>query len=167
MHTPDDIPKRARLYARKRRIEIVGKLGSGQDGWVGKSDEKTAIKFFERERAFRSERRAYERLAAHGINSIDGFDIPSLIHVDDLEMVIEMDIVQPPFILDFGKAHIDLRPDFTEDVMKEHEANQRELWGDDRWPQILSIVWQLERIGIYYLDTKPGNIAFAGQSLHD
>lgn len=167
MLDPDQIPVHARRYAKRRGITLVSKLGSGQDGWVGKSDEKTALKFFERQRPYRTEVRCYERLASHGIESIDGFDIPSVIRVDDLEMVIEMDIVQPPFILDFGKAHIDLRPDFSEHTMLEHQARQRELWdNDEQWAQIRSIVWQLESIGIYYLDTKPGNIAFAGQKLN-
>ncbi len=62
-------------------------------------------------------------------------------------MVIEMDVVNPPFILDFGKAYIDIRPDFPEELLREHEITQRDLWGD-QWQQVQSIVWQLERVGI-------------------
>ncbi len=164
MLTPDQLPRRVLLYARKRRIQIVDKLGSGQDGWVGKSDDRTAIKIFDRDKAFKNERRSYQRLAERGITSIDGFDIPTVFLYDEWEMAIEMEIVQPPFILDFGKAHVDFPPEYPEDIMLEHQANQQELWGD-RWPQVLSIVGQLERVGIYYLDTKPGNIAFPGQRL--
>ena len=50
---------------------------------------------------------------------------------DDELQVIEIEIVKPPYLLDFGKAHLDKRPDFPEETMAEWEEQLVELFGDD------------------------------------
>lgn len=80
-----------------------------------------------------------------------------MIDYDESLLVFQMDIVKPPYLLDFGKAYIDIPPDFSPEVLADNEDQQRDVWGD-RWSEVQSIVWQLKRIGIYYLDTKVGNI---------
>jgi hypothetical protein len=90
---------------------------------------------------------------------IDGFTVPKLVRSDDDRLVIEMGIVSPPFILDFGKAYREFRPSFPPEVWADWENQQREWWGEP-FQQVQSIHWQLERIGIHYTDPKPGNIMF-------
>jgi hypothetical protein len=43
--------------------------------------------------------------------------------------------------------------------MAEWEEQQIE-WFGDRWPEMRSALYALERIGIYYRDVRPGNIMF-------
>jgi hypothetical protein len=46
-------------------------------------------------------------------------------------MVLEMTIVQRPFVLDFaGAKHPREIPDFDEEIMGEHYAHLRELFDD-------------------------------------
>ena len=72
-----------------------------------------------------------------------------------------MSIVQPPYVLDFAKATIDVPPDFPEHVMAEREAYWADLF-DDRWPKVVEIMQVFERRhGVYLLDPKPANIAFS------
>jgi hypothetical protein len=51
--------------------------------------------------------------------------------------MVEMEIVQPPFVLDFAGAYLDRRPDFPEDVYAEWQAEKAEQFGDD-WPLVQS-----------------------------
>ena len=39
-------------------------------------------------------------------------------------------------------------------------VKQQVEWFGDRWPEICSALYDLDRIGIYYRDTRPGNIMF-------
>lgn len=68
-----------------------------------------------------------------------------------------MEIVKPPYLLDFGKAHLDQRPDFSEETMAEWEESLVELFGDDV-PRIKALLRKLTLFGIYYYDAKPANI---------
>ncbi len=91
---------------------------------------------------------------------MQGFAIPELIGHNDSLLVIEMRIVAPPFLLDFAKAYLDQRPDFSETTLAEWEDDCKERFGVGRWRTVRSLIWGLERYGIYYYDAKPGNIAF-------
>jgi len=93
------------------------------------------------------------------ISNIEGFAIPRLIDFDDDLLVVEMDVVSPPFLLDFAKAYLDGPPDFSPEVMADWEEQQME-WFGDRWPQVRSVLYSLERLAIYYRDVRPGNIMF-------
>lgn len=46
-----------------------------------------------------------------------------------------MDIVSPPFLLDFGKAYLDVPPDYSPEAIADWEAERREIFGD-RWVQV-------------------------------
>ena len=74
-----------------------------------------------------------------------------------------MDIVKPPFLLDFGKAYVDFPPDFTEEVLRDCEEQQRDIW-EDRWPEVQSIVWQLEQDRNLLLGYKEGEHHAARQA---
>ena len=83
--------------------------------------------------------------------------MPRLVEFDESLLVIEIDVVTPPYLLDFGKAHLDHKPDFSEEVLADWEESLVEYFGEDV-PLVKSALWQLRKFGIYYLDAKPGNI---------
>ena len=70
-----------------------------------------------------------------------------------------MGVVSPPFLLDFGKAYIDIRPPFEDNILSDARRDQEE-WFGDKLPLVESAMFQLELIGIYYSDIRPGNIMF-------
>ena len=88
-----------------------------------------------------------------------GFNIPELVGFEDELRVIEMTIVKRPFVLDFAGAHLDIRPEFPEDVWTDWEADKREQF-EGRWPAVQALLGEFEAIGIYLLDISPSNIAF-------
>jgi hypothetical protein len=116
------------------------------------------MKVFERAENFENELRCYEILADRGVREIYGYAIPRLLDSSRELLVIEMEIVEPPYILDFGKAYFKRQlPKFSAEVMRETREAQMELWGD-YWPEIRKILSRLESYGIYHTDPKPGNI---------
>jgi hypothetical protein len=117
----------------------------------------------EREHNYRLERESYQRLQAAGVTELRGFAVPELIDFDDELLVIEMTIVSPPFLLDFGKVHFDRRPEFSAETLADWRESMQELF-EDRWPEVRLLLAALERYGIYYLDAKPGNIMFGPSS---
>ena len=156
-----ELESRRQCYAESHSIAIdpEDRLGFGTDGAVWRTNRDTAVKVFEREENYCRERDSYQRLMEQEIISIDGFAVPRLNDCDDELLVVEMDIVSPPFVLDFGKCYLDIRPDFSPEVMADWEAEQREL-REERWPAVQSILGRLEQVGIYYQDVRPGNIMF-------
>ena len=80
---------------------------------------------------------------------------------DDALLCIEMEIVAPPFVLDFAGAYLDRRTDYPDDVMEEWQAEKLEQFGEERWKIVQNIMAHFARMGIYLADVKPGNITFA------
>ncbi len=73
-----------------------------------------------------------------------------------------MDVVRPPWLIDFGKAHLDHRVDFGPDATDLWKAQVSDLFGERAgavW-MIYHTLWRNYRID--YPDLKPGNIKFAG-----
>jgi hypothetical protein len=155
------LEERARRYGELAGIEIQFQrsLGSGTDGAVWKTDRGSAVKAFERQPNYRLEVECYKRLTAAGVSEINGFAVPRLISWDDDLWVIEIEIVTRPFILDFAKVYLDHPPDYSPEVLAEDEEKNREIF-EDRWPQVKSLLCELRRFGIWYMDPKPGNIMF-------
>jgi hypothetical protein len=108
---------------------------------------------------YQRERDIYLRLRNRGVGRILEFKVPKLWHFDDQLWVIEMEIVSPPFVLDFAGAYLDRPPDFPDDVMEEWRKEKREQFGD-RWAQVQDILREFRKMGIYLADVKPGNIMF-------
>lgn len=136
-------------------------LGFGQDGHVFLTHSNTAVKVLSRPENFRLELACYERLEENGVNAIGMFAVPKLRDFSEELLAIEMSLVEPPFIVDFGKVRLDKRPDYSDEVMADWRAEYAERWGGD-WPKIRSLIYSLEKYGIYYMDPKPGNIALPG-----
>jgi hypothetical protein len=157
MITPEELLRRAEAYAQNLGLHIERQLGFGVQRTVYSSDRRTAIKVHEREDAYRRERDAYLRLREHSVRSILEFAAPDLISFDDNLLILEITIVSPPFVLDFGGAYLDGKPEFPPGTLAEWEADKREQFGND-WPAARQVIAALERFGVYLVDVNPGNI---------
>ncbi|HUA67143.1 MAG TPA: hypothetical protein VMA13_01230 [Candidatus Saccharimonadales bacterium] len=153
-----------RAYAAGRQLQIAELLGAGKDGvvWVARSrtfPTRVAVKAHRFAELYLREKAVYQRLEAKGINCILGFNVPELLGFDDHLHVVEMTIVQRPFVLDFAGAHLDARPEFSAEIWADWEAEKREQF-EGRWPKVEKVLAAFEEHGIYLLDVSPGNIAF-------
>lgn len=160
----ENLIPRARLYAAGHQLEIAETLGSGKDGiiLVAKNKNKpgeSAVKVLKENEAYLREKRVYERLQAAGIRSVMGFNVPQFLGCDDDLRVIEITIVQRPFVLDFAGAHLDARPEFAAEIWSDWEVEKREQF-EWRWPTVEKILAAFEARGIYLLDVSPSNVAF-------
>jgi hypothetical protein len=158
----DSIVANARRYCHGRGIQLdeIGILGWGQDGTVWKTQVPTAVKVFHRKANYAVEKACYQRLEAMKLRSIGDVNLAQMICFDDELLVIELEIVTPPYLLDFGKAYIDQRSPYNQEQLLDYQNAVRELFGDD-YPRVLKItrlLWNLCRID--YVDAKPANICF-------
>lgn len=153
---------RAQAYAQSRGLgfDPKGTLGFGQDGSIWRTANRTAIKVFRRPQAYSTELACYERLRSHNVIRVGEFFIPGLIESDDNLLVIEMDIVSPPYLLDFGKCYPDRKPDFSPEVWQEWNDEHEARCGRDAGRSSAHAVWQLEKYGIYHIDPRPENVRF-------
>ena len=125
----------------------------------------TAIKSFVSAFAFEQELACYLRLLEHGVDNVLGHHVPQLIDWEDNLRVIEMTLVQPPFLLDFAGARLDYSPDFPPEVIEQWMADKRQEFGN-HWPDVLALLDSLtQRFGIYMLDVNPGNITFGDEDV--
>lgn len=130
---------------------------AGEDGTVWYTDRKSVVKAFHRFSNYDHERECYQRLEEAGIRQkILEFNIPKLINFSDQYWVIEMGTVFPPYILDFGKAHL-FDPQWPEHVLEEWNEKMVFWWGDDV-KRVRRAIYTLQRFGIWYYDAKPGNV---------
>ncbi|MEM7477033.1 MAG: hypothetical protein AAF483_18775 [Planctomycetota bacterium] len=82
-------------------------------------------------------------------------------------LVIEMTIVEPPYILDFGKVYFDDRkPDFSPEVLADYEAECAEWFGEN-WSVVQSALSSLESFGILYVDARPSNLDCTGLKISE
>lgn len=101
------------------RPKIVELLGSGEDGSVWRTSVNTAVKVFYRRKNYETELACYIRLSRwNDVTELSGFSVPTLVADNDELMLIEMGIVTPPWVLDFGKAYIDRPADYPEGVLE-------------------------------------------------
>ena len=156
-----ELTERAERYAQLSGIglELETPVGHGTDGSVWASSRLTAVKALYRRRNYDLELECYKRFQARQVVNLAGFTVPQLVAWDDVLLIIEMELVTPPYILDFGKVAIDRRPDFSAEVWADWDEQIAELF-ESRLPDVRRLLLALERHGIYYLDPKPGNIMF-------
>jgi hypothetical protein len=82
-----------------------------------------------------------------------------LIRADGELLVLEMTVVERPYLLDFAGAYLDeATPQFDDEVWETWEADKREKFGE-RWSEVKAVLAALEDYGIYMLDVNPGNVA--------
>lgn len=132
-------------------------LGEGTDGKVWLSSDRTAIKVFGHFDQFEREKECYSRLAAAHVAELHRYAVPQLIDFDGHLRVIEMTTVKAPYLLDFGKAYIDSKPDFTPEVWRDLYAQIHDIY-EDRYDEVMAVVRSLQRFGIFYYDVKPKNV---------
>lgn len=148
------------MYAKRHAIaiELADSLGFGQDGYVFPSNRGTAVKAFVRLGNYQNERDAYRRLAEQKVTAIGPFNVPSVVCVDDDLMIVEMFVVAPPYLLDFGKAYVDRTPPYPAETIAETMDEAKRLFDEQDWPLVEQAVLELKLIGIHYLDIKPANV---------
>jgi hypothetical protein len=139
-------------------VSLTKQIGFGYYGMVFKTDGDTAIKGFKHEELYRNELNVYLRLLERNLFQVQGCSIPRPLGNDDDLWCIEMEIVSPPFVLDFAGAHLNTPPGFPEDVMADWTAEKLEQYGDD-WPWVQAVMRELAGVGIFLADVKPGNIS--------
>jgi hypothetical protein len=154
----------AQIYAEQHQLELAETLGSGKDGIVlvaKRKDQpgKIGLKAFRSPAAYRREKGVYQRLQTLGVITVLGFNVPQLIGHDDALLLLEITIVDRPFVLDFAGAHLDARPYFPQEVWADWEAEKREQF-EEHWPTVQEVLGKFETLGIYLLDVSPGNIGF-------
>jgi hypothetical protein len=139
---------------------VLEALGAGAEGYVFSTPQYTAVKVFARPPKFERELAVYERLATHGVTHVEGFNVPKLVGYSRDLLVIEMTIVQPPYLLDFAQSELDFPLDFPEGHEEEWWQRLAELFGD-RLSAVRNLYETLiERYGIYYYDLAPRNVNF-------
>lgn len=155
------IHERANLYAVAVQIAIdPAAFDGGQDGSVWHTDRGSVIKTFERHENYAHELECYRRLTEAKIGwKIREFNVPAFIGHNDELLVIEMGVVFPPYILDFGKAYL-ADPGWEPHIIDEWNERMAEWWGDDE-KQVRLALFALRKYGIWYYDAKPGNVMLA------
>jgi hypothetical protein len=152
---------RAEEYARRRNLSIEKQLGGGIQGVVFSTHEGTAVKALIRPEFYTRERDVYLRLKQRGIDKIAGFNVPRVLDCHDELLVIEMQIVTPPYVVDFASCYLDSPPPYANDpeIMVPWEDAKREQF-EERWPTVKRVMSAFEAHGIYLSDIKRGNIEF-------
>jgi len=142
-------------------MRLERELGHGKDGTVYSTSAGTAVKVFVQPQPFRQELVCYERLTERQVFEVMGHSVPMFIRSDSALLIIEMSVVDRPFLLDFASAFLDFPPDFPNEVLEHWEAEKHELFGDD-WSKVLALMEVLkDKYDIYLFDVHPGNITFA------
>lgn len=153
---------RLQAYAIQRGAQLMERLGFGQDGLVYATDQESVLKCLRYERLYQNERNVYQRLAQLGSEEIAGFNVPKLINSDDALWIVEIQLVTPPFVLDFAGASLDqpsrIFAEMSEDDHLEWIESRVEMYGDE-WSLVETLLSQLRRHKIYLSDVKPGNIS--------
>jgi hypothetical protein len=149
--------ERASHYAKSRGMSVESKdlLGHGSDGSVWRSSTPTAVKALYYEKNYANELESYRRLKRAGVQQINGFFVPILEDSDDSLYIVEMSIVQPPYLLDFGKVYIDVPPPYHDDeqLMANAQAEWRE-WFGKHWVRVAGVLKLLQKYGSRYLQPK-------------
>tara|TARA_A100001391_G_scaffold181311_1_gene147173 strand:+ start:396 stop:899 length:504 start_codon:yes stop_codon:yes gene_type:complete len=156
-----DVTSSLLAYAKLRGISIdieSEPLGIGEDGKVWRTSRSTAAKAFYREKNYLRELDCYERLREFAATDVAGFAVPELIESSDELLVIEMGIVTPPRLLDFGKAYIDRPGPFTSDYLEEYLELCSQEYSEDDWDRVMEAYYELRSYQIYYYDLRPANI---------
>ena len=160
-----DFGERIQRYAQRFDVTVGSTLGSGHHGsvFVARSNSnkaRFAVKFCRDEPPYVRECRAYRILKERGVFDIEGFSIPQFLGSDEEFLAIQMTIVEPPFLLDFGSAYSrQSLPEFSEGIWAEwREQKQQEF--EERWPLVENALMVLRSFDIFMLDIHARNIVF-------
>ncbi|WP_437203265.1 hypothetical protein [Planctomicrobium sp. SH664] len=158
--TPENMKARMQSYCKRRDMQPGDKLGHGQDGNVYSTNRRTAVKVFKYDELFRRELQVYQRLTERQVFQVEGFAVPRLLGSNAELHVIEMEVVQPPFVVDFAGAYLDRPPDFySQEDLEDFEREAMERFGN-HWDTVQSILATFQGYGIWLMDLKIDNIKF-------
>lgn len=154
----------ASVYATRHGLRLGERLGFGIHGTVlaaqhESKGDRSAIKAHYDSAPFGRERDVYERLSKARVSEILGFHVPQLIFADNELKIIEITIVTRPFVLDFAGSFLDARPEFSEEIWADWQAQKRDQFGK-RWSVVEGVMDAFEEFGVYLVDISPSNIAF-------
>jgi hypothetical protein len=150
-------------YSTIHQIQLKKTLGHGLQGIVYSTSRFSAIKIHSIRGAYIRERDVYERLKSRGVQQVRGLVVPEIFNWDDSRLILEMTIVAPPFIVDFGGAYLDNLPDHALSSINFSYGDQdkREQFGDN-WLEVQALIAEFAtRYSIHIVDVNPGNIRFA------
>jgi len=99
------------IFCKANNLGLEKCLGQGIQGIVYSTNINSALKIHTSEEAYNREKLSYLRLKERNINKIRNFVIPRYKSSNDELLILEISIVTPPFILDFGSAYIDQEPE--------------------------------------------------------
>ncbi len=88
-----------------------------------------------------------------------GFNVPQLLGYDAEFLVLEMTVVQQPFVLDFAEVRLDFPLEFPDEVWATWLEEKEEQFGE-RWPVVMRVLAEFEALDIYLLDVSTRNICF-------
>jgi hypothetical protein len=156
-----------RSNALKYAQEFIGtsdpleSLGWGVSGFVFLApDLLSAIKVHHNQEGHAAELKAYHLLRQHRITSLFGLTVPKLRRFDSARRLIEIDVVSPPYLLDFaGVKFVD--PEFSEDTVTDIQEMISERFGRNAYVAY-AVQHELLKIGMYYLDLRPSNLNVEG-----
>jgi hypothetical protein len=167
-----ELLERANLYAHRNGTTIVStvEFGHGLEGSVWVSRRDSAIKIIRNRKNYTDELKAYWRLQAGNVRQLCGFAVPWLLGSDDELQAIEMEIVQKPYLLDFGKVYFDgaqLRAYELRDLQLDRNRS-KSFYSAADWSRVATALRMLEsQFGIYYADARPSNIDCGASSKDD
>jgi hypothetical protein len=153
-----DIDQRAELYAKASGQTIQAKpFDGGDDGSIWYTDRRSVVKAFHRVDNYEHELECYQRLRDAGVgDKIRDFNLPRFLGSNDDLLAIEMGVVFPPYILDFGKAYLS-DPQWPTHVVAEWNERMVNWWGSEV-KRVRLVLFALRGFGIWYYDAKPGNV---------
>ena len=151
-------------YAEDNMLEVDRQIGFGIHGRVyalisPSTRLESAVKLFDDESGFERELAVYQRLQENEIQWLGKFSVPLLLDFDEAVPLIHMTIVQRPFCLDFASAYLDELPSYFPPFDENWHREKENQFGSEKWPEVLSVVRELESLGIFQTDVSPSNIA--------
>lgn len=153
-----DVRQNVLKYARLHQMLFEKRLGEGIDGVVLSTNRQTAVKALRREEGYLRERNAYLRLREHNVGKLGEFNVPRLVNHDDELWIVEMEIVHPPYVLDFASSYVDTKPPYSRSEQARFDREFQERFEPEDWPKVRMIRSMLRGIGIELVDLKPGNV---------
>ena len=153
------------LYCSLHGIQLSKTLGFGLQGVVYATTRRSAVKIHCRKEAYVRERNVYLRLTEEKVQNVKGLIVPQLLQYDDDKLIIEMELVSPPFIVDFGGAYLDVLPAHATGTMtlSQWDIDKREQFGEN-WLKAQAIIAEFAGMySIHIVDVNPGNIRFKSE----
>ena len=136
-------------------------LGWGISGFVYLSpDSRTAVKVHRGEAGFIRELEVYRILRKLGITQLHGLNVPKLRGVSINARLIQMDVVNKPYLLDFAGVLYE-PPDYPLDKMELWHQDIARYYGPNA--HVAYAVYNtLAGYGLYYVDIRPSNLNIEG-----